>query len=77
MGDNPPATRGNMTFIWLERSPNGEAQWLANTGCDLAYNFTHNSAGVMQYVAFGKYLDSIANVYKTVESAWVNVTYTE
>ena len=76
LGDNPPATRGNMTFIWFERSPNGEAQWLGNSGSDLALNFTNNSAGVKEYAVIGKYIDTSAGVIRTVESAWVQVTWT-
>ena len=78
LGSNPPAPQSQMRFIWLQRPLNGEIDSWRFEGNQYADNIlvTSDSYGVMQYVAIGKYLDSTARVYKTVESAWVDVNYT-
>ena len=78
LGNNPPAPKSQMRFIWLRRPLNGEIDISRRVEGNQYYDnilVTSGSAGVMQYKAIGKYLDSTARVYKTVESAWTNVTW--
>ena len=64
-------------YIWLRRSPGGEIDWrneaLDSSGMDISYG----EAGVKEYAVFVKYLDDHDRVYKTLESAWVSITWTE
>ena len=76
LGDNPPVARGMMDFVWVRRSPNGEIDWRDDEhASDEDLNVTYGSAGVKQYKVFGVYFDRSALVLKTVESAWVDVTW--
>lgn len=80
LGNNPPAPKSQMRFIWLQRPLNGEIDNDWRVEGNHSYSeilVTSDSAGVMQYVAIGKYLDQTARVYKTVESAWVDVRWTD
>ena len=77
LGSSPPVPRGEMDFVWVRRSPNGEIDWRDDEhGSDEDLDVTYGSAGVKQYAVFAKYFDRSALVVKTVESAWVNVTWT-
>ena len=80
LGPNPPAEKSEMSFIWLRRPLNGEIDEYWRVEGNHSYDdilVTSTSAGVMQYMAIGKYLDNDAGVYKTVESDWKSVTYTD
>ena len=78
LGDNPPVPRGMMDFVWFQRSQNGEIDWRDDEhGSDEDLDVSYGSAGVKQYAVFGKYFDRNDLVVKTVESAWVEVTWTE
>ena len=76
LGDNPPVPRGEMDFVWVRRSPSGEIDWRDDEhASDEDFNITYGSAGVKQYAVFGVYFDRSGLVRKTVESAWVEVTW--
>ena len=78
LGSNPPAARGEMDFVWVRRSPNSEIDWRDDEhGSGEDFSITYNSAGVKQYAVFAKYFDRSALVVRTVESTWVEVTWTE
>ena len=75
---NPPVPKSQMRFIWVQRPENGESDPRHRTEGNQDYesiSVTSGSAGVMQYKVMAKYLDSSARVYRTVESAWTNVTW--
>ena len=77
LGENPPVPRGMMDFVWVRRSPNGEIDWRNDERASYEdITVTYGSAGVKQYKVFGVYFDRSALVNKTVESAWVDVTWT-
>ena len=75
---NPPVPKSQMRFIWVERPLNGEIDPHHRTEGNQDYesiDVTYDSVGVRQYKVMAKYLDSTARVYRTVESAWTNVTW--
>ena len=75
---NPPVPKSQMRFIWVQRPLNGEIDPRHRTEGNQDYEsiiVTSGSAGVMQYKVMAKYLDSTANIYRTVESDWTNVTW--
>ena len=76
LGSNPPVPEGMMDFVWVRRSPNGEIDWRRESDSYENINVTYGEAGVKQYAVFGTYEDNNSRVIKTVESAWVEVTWT-
>ncbi len=76
LGSNPPASVGEMDFIWVRRSPNGEIDWRMESENYEDIAVTYGSAGVKEYAVFGRYDDRNGGIYTTVESAWVQVNWT-
>ncbi|MYE54118.1 MAG: DUF11 domain-containing protein [Chloroflexi bacterium] len=77
---NPPVPKSQMRFIWVQRPLNGEIDPRYRVEGNQDYEsitVSSGSAGVMQYKVMAKYLDSTSRVYRTVESAWTSVTYTD
>ena len=67
----------NLDYIWVRRSPGGEIDSRIEAGESSGMDISYGEAGVKEYAVFVKYLDSTAQVHKTVESAWVSITWTQ
>ena len=67
----------DLDYIWVRRSPGGEIDSRIEAGESSGMDISYGEAGVKEYAVFVKYLDSTAQVHKTVESAWVSITWTQ